>query len=63
MPRDEIGSWRPLCVALDGFPSAGDFCVVSLITYGVFHRAVVKFCANIARLKTDNAIGAKNKTY
>jgi hypothetical protein len=42
-----------------GFPSAGDFCVASAITHGVFHHAVVKFCANISRLKIDNAISAK----
>src|SRR5438552_18840829 len=50
----QVRWWRAFHVALDDFPSPGDFYVVAGISLGALGHALVKFRADIGRLKIDN---------
>src|SRR4030095_16863074 len=54
MLGDEVRGWRAIHVALDDFPCPGDFCVVTSIHPGTLTHALVKFGANVGRLKIHN---------
>jgi hypothetical protein len=54
MSGDKVRAWRVFHDALDNFPCPGDFCVVTLIGPRTPIHALVKFGANVGRLKIDN---------
>src|SRR5205823_9169039 len=54
MACDEFRRWRNFHIAIDDFPSLGEFCLVSRVVRRLFIHGVVKRRANIARLKIDH---------